>query len=323
VFQGPTFDVAIGIILLFLVMSLLASALVETVGGFFHRRSKNLWDTIDLLLGGPQPKTAEGEDGRNLVDEIYRQPFVTKLIQPKAQRLYPKDDGEAYGTPGLRSYKSTLDTDQRKRRFHGPQNITPTVFAKAFIESVQPDGNVDADVATLKAKIAELPEAVSKPIGALLADVNDNFVVARTHIENWYESHMNAVSVWYRKQTRYFLFAAGLLIAVAGNIDAIGSAKTLYRDQAVRQSVLDVAGAIGQSDCDKQSGANAQVDCLRTDLGGAVSLPVGWADVDTTTGAWMLRGLGWILVAGGVTLGAPFWFDLLRKALAHKKSSDT
>jgi hypothetical protein len=308
---------------LFLVMSLLASALVETVGGFFHRRSKNLWDTIDLLLGGPQPNTAEGERGRNLVDEIYRQPFVTKLVQPKAQRLYPKKDGEGYDTPGLRSYKSTLDPDQRKRRFHGPQNITPAVFAKAFIESVQPGGNVDTNVGTLKAEIAKLPDAVSKPIGALLADVDKDFVAARTHIESWYESHMSAVSVWYRKQTRYFLFVAGLAIAIAGNIDAIGSAKTLYRDQAVRQSVLDVAGTIGRSDCDKKSGANAQVDCLRTDLGGAVTLPIGWADVDTTSGAWMLRGLGWLLVAGGVTLGAPFWFDLLGRALAHKKSADT
>jgi hypothetical protein len=320
-FQGPTFDVAIGIVLLFLVMSLLASALVETVGGFFHRRSKNLWDTIDLLLGSAE--TGEGDDARKLVDRIYRQPFVTKLIQPKAQRLYPKEVGEGYTTPGLRSYKSTLDTGERKRRFHGPQNITPTVFAKAFIESVQPGGNVDTNVAELKTKIAKLPEAVSKPIGALLSDVDNDFVAARTHIENWYDSHMNAVSVWYRKQTRYFLFAAGLIIAVAGNIDAIGSAKTLYRDQAVRESVLAAAGTIGQSDCRTQTGANAQVDCLRTDLAGAVSLPVGWADVDTTSGAWMLRSLGWLLVAGGVTLGAPFWFDLLRRALAHKKSRDT
>lgn len=320
-FQGPTFDVAIGVVLLFLIMSLLASAVVETVGGFFHRRSKNLWDTIDLLLG--KTETGEGDDARKLVDRIYRQPFVTKLIQPKAQSLYPKEVNEGRTTPGLRSYKSTLDPNARRRRFHGPQDIAPRVFAKAFIEAVQPGGNVEADVDRLKAEIAKLPDPVSTPMGALLTDVSDDFVAARTRIEEWYETHMKSVSIWYRKQTRYFLFAAGLVIAVAGNVDAVGAAKTLYRDQSVRESVLAQAATIGRAECDAAAGANAQVDCLRNEFSGAVDLPIGWADVDGSAGAWILRSLGWVLVAGGVTLGAPFWFDLLRRALAHRKASDS
>nr|MDP9465284.1 hypothetical protein [Actinomycetota bacterium] len=299
---------------------LLASAIVEIVGGFFHRRSKNLWDTIDLMLGNAE--IGEDDDARKLVDRIYREPFVTKLVQPKAQALYPKEIGEGRTTPGLRSYKSALDASERKRRFHGPQNIAPQAFAKAFIEVIQPGGNVDTDVATLKAEIAKLPEEISKPIGALLNDAGDDFVKARSRIEDWYETHMKSVSIWYRKQTRYFLFAAGLVIAVVGNVDAVGATKTLYRDQAVRESVLAQAGTIGRTECEVEVGANAQVDCLRGELGGAVSLPVGWSDLDRTSGAWTLRIVGWLLIAGAVTVGAPFWFDLLRRALAHRKASD-
>ena len=319
-FQGSTFEVGIGVILLFLVTSLLASAVVETIGGFFHRRSKNLWDTIDLMLG--KASIGEGDDTRKLVDRIYREPFVTKLVQPKAQPLYPKEVGGGRATPGLRSYKSTLDASERKRRFHGPQHIAPTVFAKAFIEAVHPGGTVEADVGRLKAEIAKLPDSISTPIGALLSDVTTDFVTARRRIEEWYESHMNAVSVWYRRQTRYFLFAAGLVIAVAGNVDAVGAAKTLYRDQSVRESVLAQAQAIGRTQCEPEAGANAQVTCLRNELGGAVALPIGWADLDRSTGAWLLRGFGWLLIAGAVTVGAPFWFDLLRRGLAHRKPSD-
>ena len=100
-FQGPMFDVAIGAILLFLVCSLLASAVVETVGGFFHRRSKNLWDTIELLLG--KAEVGEGDDVRKLVDQIYREPFVAKLVQPKAQLFYPKanEQGSTSSGPAL------------------------------------------------------------------------------------------------------------------------------------------------------------------------------------------------------------------------------
>jgi hypothetical protein len=317
-FQGPTFDVAIGVVVLFLVTSLLASAMVETAAGFLHRRSKNLWDTIDLMLG--KSKIGDGSDAENLVDRIYRQTFITKLVQPKAQNLYPRVADGGQSTRGLRSYKSDLNRNERKRRFHGPQQIAPPAFAKAFIEAVRPGGNVDADVDSLKARIKTLPEAISKPLGAVLNEANIDFATARTRIEDWYETHMQSVTIWYRKQTRYFLFIAGLVIAVVGNIDAIGATKTLYRDQSVRESVVAEAVAIGKSDCDKKDTANAKVACLRNDLGGAVTLPIGWSDVDRAPGAWTLRILGWLLVAGAVTLGAPFWFDLLRKALAHRKT---
>jgi hypothetical protein len=30
-----------------------------------------------------------------------------------------------------------------------------------------------------------------------------------------------------------------------------------------------------------------------------------------------------VLVAGAVTVGAPFWFDLLRRALAHRKATSS
>jgi len=60
----------------------------------------------------------------------------------------------------------------------------------------------------------------------------------------------------------------------------------------------------------------------RRSIACVMSLPVGWSDVDRTTGAWTLRVLGWLLVAGAVTVGAPFWFDLLRRALAHRKATD-
>ena len=50
-----------------------------------------------------------------------------------------------------------------------------------------------------------------------------------------------------------------------------------------------------------------------------MNLPIGWSDLNGSAGAWAMRILGWVLVAGAVTLGAPFWFDLLRRALAHRK----
>ena len=75
--------------------------------------------------------------------------------------------------------KPGLDTNERKRRFHGPQHIAPEAFASAFIDAIQPGGNVEASVEKLKQTVAGLPSAISEPIGGLLADVGEDFVAAR------------------------------------------------------------------------------------------------------------------------------------------------
>jgi heme oxygenase len=58
-------------------------------------------------------------------------------------------------------------------------------------------------------------------------------------------------------------------------------------------------------------------------LGDSVALPVGWKDLDTSFNAWVLRAFGWLFVATAVTLGAPFWFDLLGRALARKRGTSS
>ena len=79
-FNVPVFDVAIGMFLLFFVASLLASAVVEAIGGFLHRRQKHLWDSLDLLLGNTS--IADDVAVRRIVNDVYQQPFITGLVRP-------------------------------------------------------------------------------------------------------------------------------------------------------------------------------------------------------------------------------------------------
>ena len=48
---------------------------------------------------------------------------------------------------------------------------------------------------------------------------------------------MATASAWYRKQTRWFLFLAGIVLAGALNVDAVHAATTLYRDDQARAAV--------------------------------------------------------------------------------------
>ncbi len=415
-FDGVMIDVAIGLLLLFLVSSLVASAVVEAVGGFLHRRSKHLWDTLDLLLGNTS--TEQGER-RSLVDELYKTPFITGLVRPTDRAHFDPATGEqrkrskpplraappGAGGAGAIVETRVADAEQQLRRYYGPIHIDGRDFANGLLAVLRPEGKLDqalgtlrelrdevdrqtgtdialddvdgllgtlrelaasvragavtdaidairregarVDVDNVRAVIADaesalvgfytgdpsradlvtaleqVPHDMRVKLLAVVDEAGEGIVSIRHGIEQWYERSMAAASSWYRKQTRWFLFLAGLVMAVLLNVDAIGAARTWYRDDTARESVVALAFqvndvACGDPDADGETIAAPDLDCVRDSVGESIVLPIGWDDVDTSADAWVLRALGWLFVAGAVTVGAPFWFDLLGRALRHR-----
>lgn len=422
--DGAVLDVAIGMLLLFLAASLLASAMVEVAGGFLHRRAKHLWDTLDLLLGNTSPAAGES---RSIVDELYQQPFITGLVRPTDRLMFDPANTETpkrlpvRAAPPKRVKERALvaardlGPDELRRRFYGPIHLDAREFTNSLLAVLRPQGELDrarsaldsigdqlaerrgdtpvvlAEVDDLLAELAAAAEALrardiarsvdairnagdtvgieqlegvvrtaeSALIGfftgdpdrteivaalgvvpkdlrvkllAVLTEAGEDIDAIRTGIENWYDRSMEAASSWYRKQTRWFLFIAGLIIAVSLNVDGIRAVSTLYQDESTRSAVVALAEDVSQLDCvggaldadeagtsDSPGQAQLDLECVRDAVGESLPLPVGWDGVDTSFGGWSLRVLGWILIAGAVTVGAPFWFDLLGRAVRYKK----
>jgi len=55
--NSPTLDVAIGLAHIFLLLSLLVSAVCEMLAEFFKWRAANLWDGIEQLLQSKEART--------------------------------------------------------------------------------------------------------------------------------------------------------------------------------------------------------------------------------------------------------------------------
>lgn len=180
-----------------------------------------------------------------------------------------------------------------------------------------------------------VPKDLRVKLVAVISAAGEQATDIRAGVEDWYERNMTAASMWYRKQTRYFLFLAGLVMAISLNVDAVHAADTLYHDDSTRAAVVALADQISQIDCPSkaetsedaqpaESSTAIDLDCVRSQVGGSVSLPVGWDGVDTSPTGWLVRALGWIIIAASVTMGAPFWYDLLSRALKlrQKKGND-
>lgn len=46
-----------------------------------------------------------------------------------------------------------------------------------------------------------------------------------------------------------------------------------------------------------------------------LSIPLGWSEVPQGGKAWLTKIVGLLLTALAVSLGAPFWFDMLNKVI--------
>ncbi|RME06149.1 MAG: hypothetical protein D6816_08055 [Bacteroidetes bacterium] len=53
-------------------------------------------------------------------------------------------------------------------------------------------------------------------------------------------------------------------------------------------------------------------------------LGLGWQPGDLSVGAedWTIRIFGWLLTALAISLGAPFWFDILKKIINIRSSGN-
>ena len=113
---------------------------------------------------------------------------------------------------------------------------------------------------------------------------------------------MERVGGWYKRQVTWFLLAVATVVTLAVNADTIRIAEQLWRDGALRGAVAAAAEeAIAAGDLGRL-GERAELD----------TFPIGYADgfpgIGGITGRMIV---GWLLTIAAISLGAPFWFDLL------------
>ena len=224
---------------------------------------------------------------------------------------------------------------QTGRALRNPQYIPPKLFAQALIDTLLP--NTDGKPASrsvlrqIEKSVNELPPEFPgrDSIKTLLHQAGDDLGAFQQNLEDWYDAQMGRISGWYKRWTKVILGVLGLLLAIVVNVDAIRITHTLYVDEPVRQAV--VAQATAGTECAEETDPDAKRECVEN-LAASLSesgLPLWypancslldpshcwkWADDDQPNG-WMflVKLLGWLIVALAVSFGAPFWFDALSK----------
>jgi hypothetical protein len=169
---------------------------------------------------------------------------------------------------------------------------------------------------------ADTPESIRRPLLAFLDQAGGDVARFRTSVETWFDLTMDRVSGWYKRRTQIALIIIAVIVTLIANADAVQVGRALWNDDAVRAAVVAQAQQAvdkGQATPDVGKGASQAADTLSQQVSDVKSLglPLGWS-TDSKDPRWFDSGwgaagkvFGLIATMLALTLGAPFWFDLL------------
>ena len=266
-FGSTILDVAIGIIFIYLLVSLVISAINELIAAKLKSRATNLTQGIQALLQDPSQA--------GWVAKLYQHPLIQSLSPPNCK----------------------------------PSYIPSRTFALALLDLIAP-ATTDASrtLADLKAGMVNLPQPLQRTLTNLLDEAHHDVERLKTQIEIWFNNGMDRASGWYKRKTQWIQFFLGLCLVIFLNIDSVHIGRTLFAvNSPLRASLVESAKSFVVQPGGTNRPIKDVVEAIST-----VSLPIGWSEFPKPDQLPIVL-LGWLITAFAVSLGAPFWFDLLNK----------
>jgi hypothetical protein len=303
-FNNTVLDVFIGLLFIFCLYSLFASAINEIIASALNLRGRMLKQAIRRMLTDESPLSALG---KNLFDKFFNHGLIK----------YMNKGGLLYRMPPY---------------------ITPANFTKILVDSIKATDSTDKTepVRQIGAGLESLDthtdsRAISSDtihlLKSFLSDAGNDLEKFKANIEQWFNDMMNQASGWYKRKTQWIILLIGFCIAVGFNVNSIEIVKRLSKDKSAREQLALVATSYAKSHENVQpdSSATKSIDALvsyvdklyKTDINEASGIiGLGWNSFGDFIDQLSFRNLlGWLITALAVSLGAPFWFDLLNKVI--------
>lgn len=346
--------IVLGIIFVLLLLSLLATTLMELLSSLFSLRGRNLIKALRNML-------ASSDKNEILVSEFQQNSLYRHLTQQ-------------YG--------------RERKGFSAPSYMSAETFQSILLDVVLKGDSLD----NLQQKIDALPdEDLKNVLSQLLRESGGQTDLFRLEVQNWYNNVMDRAAGWYKRYTQKILLFMGLGIAVVFNADVVALYDRLSNDPETLQQLADAAEQYVQArdqmgEIDTRAQTQVQTEPTAAPTGGEVApvdtagqspaapgpapgggyqpaepvpatylysgedvaeqdfrasledlkgllnneiaeikrpLGMGWGGVslrELSAYDLVSKLLGFILTALAISMGAPFWFDLLKKLVNIRSS---
>jgi hypothetical protein len=227
-FGSKILDVAIGLVFVYIIVSVLCTAVREGIEAFLKTRAAYLEHGIRLLL--------QNHAGDAIVKDVFDHPLVDGLFMGEYKPRSTKGPNRPWTGGNLPSYIPTksfasalLDIAAR-----GPASASLARYNTPIsLEAIR------RNVVTNIPNNPKIQRIVLHAVDAAQGDLDK----AQKSIEDWYDSAMDRVSGWYKRTTHFIVLVIGLLIAVGMNVDSVAIIDKLYRSDATRDAVVAAASS--------------------------------------------------------------------------------
>ena len=175
-----------------------------------------------------------------------------------------------------------------------PSYIEPANFALALVDSLR-QGHPSLDAA-----IAAVPDPqLRRTLQTLHAQAGADPARFQGAVAAWFEATMERLSGVYKRRQLLVSFLLSLLLAILFNIDSIHLFRTLWQQPALAAQLGALSPVLNADMLDQMW-----------------ALPIGWQHFPPALdAAFALQAAGWLVTDSTTLFGAPFWFDILQRAI--------
>ena len=321
----PIIDVGFGLILFYVLLSLVVSSIQEWIAAVFGLRAATLRSGLENLINDAA-----------VVRNLMTHPLIKGLS--KRRKKGGKKKAQNDGDEGTNA--------EEEDDAQAPSYIDTATLSAVLVKQLDTKGTLDgvSDSAALKKAVTDVGGKLEALLGPLLAVNDENVDDARRRLAAWFDEGMNRVGGWYKRKTELYILVIAAVLTVSLNADSLAVARALWQQDALRACVAAEATRVAASrggealeeDGAGGEGAGAPVAAAACgDPKAWSSFPIGWevgegggggegegggggegeGGGEETSGPWwwsvMVRVCGWLVTIAAVSLGAPFWFDFL------------
>ncbi|MBL1215417.1 MAG: hypothetical protein HND52_18770 [Ignavibacteriae bacterium] len=303
-FGSEILEIAIGLIFIYMLLSLFASTINEIIAKLFSLRGRNLRKAIHFMF--------DEEDTQFQIQRFFNDPLIKKLsARPILDKL------------GIKSPTDYL-----------PKNTFSKILTKAIFKSNEDNIPIE----TLEKHIDEMfPQKgdSNRILKRLVRDSAGNIEKLKNNLENWYDDIMDVATEWYKSKVRVILFFIGFAFCILFNADTIKIVNSLSVNPEVRKALVSQAEELSKNYVEADTSKTldelkVEMQNLNMQISDASSLlGLGWS-FESGMSFWGKLGFifqnipnriwGWIITSLAISLGASFWFNFLQRVINLKSS---
>lgn len=211
-------DVLVSIVLVYLVFSLMLSAVLERYNKILRSRSAVLVQALEAMLD---------KDNNAVIFRTFIKHHLITSLGIEGKRL-----------------KAKFNKSKRIDLSLFPQYIPSSIFSKAFIDSIYTTYQTDS-TESFRDVLEKMPNsdlkntliALYRPIEGC-EDRNEKLEKA---VEDWFNKVMDRTTGWYKDRQYWPSVIFGVIIAFAFNLDAVHLIRVISKDEKLRANLITVA----------------------------------------------------------------------------------